>query len=238
MGRRGEGGPTGAGQRAEGDRSGTGPRARGGPSDTRRPGRPLSADAERAMLSTTLRLLGERGYARLTIEAVAAQSGVAKTTIYRRYGDKADLAAAAIAMLRGLESPPDTGSGRGDVLELVRRFQSLMDGPGRRMLATLVAEERDAPELIERFRERLISPSRDQARAVLARAKERGEVRPDADPELVLDMLAGSYFTRHLAGVGVPPDTAERLVDELWRGIGVSRPSRRSRRPSTAPPRR
>lgn len=190
------------------------------------------------MLAAALRLLGERGYARLTIEAVAAESGVAKTTIYRRYGDKADLAVAAVAMLRGLESPPDTGSGRGDVLELVRRFQSLMEGPGRTMLATLMAEERDAPELLARFRERLIGPSREQARAVVARAKERGEVREDADPELVLDMLAGSYFTRHLAGVPVPSDTAERLVEELWRGIGVSRPSGRSRRRSTAPPRR
>lgn len=191
------------------------------------------------MLEATLRLLAEEGYTRLTIEGVAAAAGVAKTTIYRRFNDKADLATAAVAMVRGLDDPPDTGDARADVVALVRRFQELMTGPGRTVLATLVAEERHAPELLARFRERLIDPSREQGRALLSRAKERGEIRPDADPDAIMDMLAGSYFTRYLAGVPVTESTPEELVDALWRGIGASRTRpRRSRPRSTAPPRR
>lgn len=192
------------------------------------------------MLEATLRLLAEHGYARVTIEGVAAEAGVAKTTIYRRFSDKADLVAAAVAMVRGLDEPPDTGDARADVVALVRRFHALMTGPARTVLASLLAEERHAPELLARFRERLIAPSREQGRALLERAKERGEIRADADPDAIMDMLAGSYFTRHLAGVPVTDSTPEELVDALWRGIGASRPRRRGRsRPrSTAPPRR
>jgi AcrR family transcriptional regulator len=205
-------------------------------------GRPPSAAADRAILEATLRLLGDQGYARLTVEGVAAAAGVAKTTIYRRYSDKLELVTAAIGMVRGLDEPPESGDARADMIELVRRFQALMAGPGRTMLATLLAEERRSPELLARFRAALIEPSREQGRALLRRAQERGAVRADADPEAIMDMLAGSYFTRHLAGVPSTATTPDELVGELWRGIGApatppARPAP-SRRRSTGPPRR
>ena len=202
-------------------------------------GRPPSSAAERAILTAALERLGELGYARMTIEGVAAAAGVAKTTIYRRYADKAELVAAAVAMVREVETAPDTGDARRDFVDLVRRFQALMEGPGRTMLATLLAEEHHAPELLARFRELLIGPSRDRGRVVVERAKRRGAIRADVDAEAVMDMLAGSYFTRRLAGVPVTEDTPEQLVDELWRGIAASPPARASSRPrSRATPRR
>lgn len=191
--------------------------------------RKMSPEADAAILDATMRLLGEAGYARLTIEGVSAAAGVAKTTIYRRYGDKADLVAAALARVRVLDAPPATGDARADMVSLVRRFQALMQSPARTMLATLLAEEHHSPELLARFRERLIEPSRAQARAALEAARERGEIRADADLDLIMDMLAGSYFTRHLAGVPVATTTAEELVDTVWCGIAAE-PRRRRRR--------
>src|SRR5919108_3049417 len=62
---------------------------------TRRPGRPPSPQAHRAILDATLDLLAERGYGALTIEGVAARAGVAKSTIYRRWPSKLGVVVAA-----------------------------------------------------------------------------------------------------------------------------------------------
>ena len=68
-------------------------------STPRLPGRPRDPEVDRAILSATLRLLGEQGYAGMSVDAVAAAAGVGKTTIYRRFATKADLATAAVASM-------------------------------------------------------------------------------------------------------------------------------------------
>src|SRR5215470_10204704 len=90
----------------------------------RRPGAQLDPEADRLLLEAAKRQLHELGYARLTMDGVAREAGVARTTLYRRYRDKADLVSAAINGLRQPSKRPSTGDARHDLivsLDNVRR---------------------------------------------------------------------------------------------------------------------
>lgn len=190
--------------------------------DRRPPGRPRSEEADRAILEATLRLMREEGYERMSLEGIAAAAGVGKATIYRRHPDKAKLAVAAMEAVGGhVTAPIDTGDTREDLVELVRRFVSVVSEAGLPMLGTLLAQRDRHPELMERFRERLILPRRRMMRSLLERGVERGDVRPDADLELAVDMLTGPYFPRAFAGGVIGRDWAGRVVAAVWEGIGA-----------------
>ena len=188
---------------------------------TRLPGRPRSADADRAILSAALRLLVQEGYVGLSLEAVAAAAGVGKTTIYRRYRDKRELAAAAVStMIDDLGPPPDSGDTRADVIAMMGRIQQELEGrPLFPMVGTLLVEEQRNPELLERFRERVIRPNRARLRAMLERGAARGEIRERADLEVAVDALAGAVFARHLSGLDTPAGWVESAVDVVWDGL-------------------
>ena len=88
----------------------------------KQPGRPRDPEADQAILQTTLKLLTENGYAGLSVERVASEAGVGKTTIYRRYTTKDELVAAAVGALKDdLGPPPDTGDVRADIVEMFVR---------------------------------------------------------------------------------------------------------------------
>lgn len=183
-------------------------------------GRPRSAEADQAIIQAALKLLGEQGYARMSIEAVAAAAGVGKTTIYRRYESKADLASAAVARMVDVESLPDSGSTRDDLLELLGRMQHrFREGNAMNMIGTLMVEEQHNPELLKLFQERVIGPRRSLFRVVIERGIRRGEVDPDTDPESAIDTLTGAFFARYLAGLTPDSGWSKNIVDTVWRGI-------------------
>jgi hypothetical protein len=87
------------------------------------------------------------------------------------------------------------------------------------LLGTVLAEEHETPELLALYREHVVRPRRQAVRAVLERARERGELRADADLDLAVTMLIGAYYAQYLAGDPFPPDWAERGVDAILRGM-------------------
>jgi AcrR family transcriptional regulator len=180
-------------------------------------GRPRSAEADRAILDATIGLLYEEGYSRMSMEAVAEAAGVGKTTVYRRYRDKADLVTAAIASMPGMDEMPDSGDTRADLLQMlqsvVRSKQRVQD---MRLVGTLWAEQERNPELVKLFRERVIGPRRKMMLAILRRGQERGEVREDVDAGLVLEMLIGAHFARQFNGRPFPRDWAGQVVETIW----------------------
>ena len=188
------------------------------------PGRPRSAEADRAILDATLALLHDTGYAGMSMEAVADAAGVGKTTIYRRYRDKADLVTAAIAAMRGADEMPDSGDTRQDLVELLQRF---VRGKERvqsmRLLGTLWAEEERNPELVRLFRERVIRPRRAMIVEVLRRGQARGELREDLEPGLVTEMMVGAHFARQFNGQPFPRDWARQVVDTIWPALASGR---------------
>jgi len=180
-------------------------------------GRPRSAEADRAILDATIALLYAEGYSRMSMEAVAEAAGVGKTTVYRRYRDKADLVTAAIASMPGLDELPDSGDTRADLLQMlegvVRSKQRVQD---MRLVGTLWAEQERNPELVKLFRARVIGPRRKMMLEILRRGQERGQVRKDVDTALVLEMLIGAHFARQFNGRPFPRDWAGQIVDTIW----------------------
>jgi AcrR family transcriptional regulator len=180
-------------------------------------GRPRSAEADRAILDATIALLYAEGYSRMSMEAVAEAAGVGKTTVYRRYRDKADLVTAAIASMPGVDELPDSGDTRADLLQMLRSVvRSKQRVQDMRLVGTLWTEQERNPELVKLFRERVIGPRRKMMLEILRRGQERGEVREDVDTALVLEMLIGAHFARQFNGRPFPRNWAEQVVKTIW----------------------
>jgi AcrR family transcriptional regulator len=135
------------------------------------------------------RMLEELGYQALTIEGVAARSGVAKTTIYRRWPSKAEMV--FDLMLHSSDELPsveDQGSLADDIDVLAGRFVVLVAGPlGRRIFPGLIGDAAGDPALLERLRNTVVLDGRKQIAQVLERSVRRGEL---ADTEAVPDLQA------------------------------------------------
>jgi AcrR family transcriptional regulator len=147
-------------------------------------------------------LLAEGGFAALSIEEVAARSGVAKTTIYRRWTSRGTLALDAfLADFQSQQPVPDTGTLAGDLLAALRNWIRIVTrtsaGP---ILAGLIAESQRDPELGIAWRERVVDQLRSQHKIMLTRAVGRGEIPPDTNQEVVLDLLFGAAYHRLLHG--------------------------------------
>src|SRR5215813_5629686 len=163
--------------------------------DTSRKSDPRAERSKQAILDATRELLGEEGDVRsLTVEAVAARSGAAKTTIYRRWRDKWELAldAVMIDMLPGFTDPVDVGDTRKELITFINSVVKIWSTPpyGDAMRG-LVSEIATQPELAREYRERVVEPRRDQLAPVLERGIQRGDLRPDTDLRLLHELLVG-----------------------------------------------
>jgi AcrR family transcriptional regulator len=189
----------------------------------RAPGRPRSEQVDDAILAAARAELGSHGYARMTVDAVAARAGVSKPTIYLRHPTKADLATAAIASMRVQPRPEPTDDLRADLLAHLRLLRAGLQRPnGMTMLGTVLAEENDTPELLALFRERLVKPRRRELRAVLEAARDRGELRPGANLDVAVNALVGAFFARYLAGEPIGGRFVAALVDSVLDGVRLS----------------
>jgi AcrR family transcriptional regulator len=192
----------------------------GSDGETRGAGRPRCEATDAAILDATLRHLAEHGYARLSVDAVAAEAGTTTPTLYRRWPSKEALAVAALARYQAEGEPAPTGDTEADLIRLLADFRKKLLRPnGMAMIGTLLAEEGHTPELIELFRRNVVRPRRDGLLAVLRAAKERGELKADADLDAAVNLLVGSFYARHLTGEKIPADWPERVVGVVLAGI-------------------
>jgi AcrR family transcriptional regulator len=166
------------------------------------PGRPRSREADAAILAAALDLLIERGVEATSIEQVARRAGVTRATVYRRFPDKTRLLIATIEAAYG--DPPPRPEIR-DVEHLLAGWAHVLaDARQRRLLRRLYGAIEDHPELARTYHDRF-GKDRDRARRdVLEQARERGQLPPDTDPDLLLDVLTGAVW-QHLAA---RPDTS------------------------------
>lgn len=165
-------------------------------SSVKRPaGRPQDEARGDAILSVTLNILAEKGYAGLTVDEIVARARVSKSTIYRRWPTKEELVIAAFDRL-----PPIRLVNRGnlldDLLEIVRQYDRLMhQTPLASVLPALVSESFRNTALATQLRatiERRKLPSK----TVLARAIDRGELPPDTDIELAHELMMAPLVQR------------------------------------------
>jgi AcrR family transcriptional regulator len=184
---------------------------------------PRSERSRRAVLAATRELLVEGDVRSLTVEAVAARSGVAKTTIYRRWRDKWELALDAVMIdtLPRFANPKDVGDTRKELLtfvhSVVKTLASPPYGPAMQALVSQIATE---PELAREYRELVVEPRRELLRPVVERGIARGDLHPDTDLRVVHESLFGPIFYRLLLS-GPPLDRklSTVVVDAVLAGF-------------------
>ena len=181
----------------------------------RLPGRPRSEHARQAILRSTLSLLQHIGFPDLTIEAIAADAGVGKATVYRWWPNKGALVVDAFACSAEHELHfPDTGSVYQDMSLQMKQVIAIFRSRRGRIVAALVGGGQSDPELLEAFRERFLWPRRQEAYKTLRRGIERGELPKNLDLDLVLDILYGSIYMRFLIR---HDELSESYVSEVCR---------------------
>ncbi|MCY0918593.1 TetR/AcrR family transcriptional regulator [Streptomyces sp. H27-G5] len=185
--------------------------------------------SRRAILDAALDLVGEVGYNRLTIEAIAARAGVGKQTIYRWWPSKAAvLLDASLALAGEAEEDvewtgfPDTGDLAADLKYVLRatvdEFNDEKYGAAARALTAAGATD---AELGARMTEQLLEPQLALYEARLRTAREVGQLAPDADLRLTVELLVGPLTHRWL--MRTAPLThayADALVDAVLGGVG------------------
>lgn len=190
-------------------------------------GRPRSADRDAAILDAAAALLGEVGWSRMTMEAVAARAGVGKPTLYLRWSSKAELVAAAFERVRMGGAPAPTGDLRADLVAQLRHLRAVFERVGMSLTGVCMAEADHVPDLIAALRERSLHPGRRLLADALSAARERGEIDPEADVGTAVEMAIGSYYARFLAGDAFDAGWEERVADATLRAVGA-RPGRGS----------
>ena len=175
---------------------------------TSRPGG-RTARTRAAVRDATLAELAAHGYAGLTVEAVAARSGVHKTTVYRRWGGVDGLVVDALALADEDDwAPPDTGSFDDDLRELAREVVATFTGtPGSAaMVAAAFQSARAAAALHDFYTER-----HRRSAMVVTRAVERGDVPAGTDADAVVKAAVAPFFYRVLIA-GEP--ASEAMADQ------------------------
>jgi AcrR family transcriptional regulator len=154
------------------------------------------------VLSAADRILRRQGYSQLTMERVAAESGVAKTTLYRRWPTKAALCMDLYLDISGRElNMPDTGDVASDLRHITNTVVHLQTrtvaGPA---FLGLIAEAQVNPDTRKAFLAEFAERRREVTRAVLKRAIQRREIRAGTDIDLFIDALGGAVTFRLLQG--------------------------------------
>ena len=189
-----------------------------------RGGRPRSSGTEAAILAATRALLEEGGVRRLTIEGVAARAGVAKTTIYRRWRSRDELALAVlIRMVEEFGPVPDLGDTHAEfvavVNDAVRILGSTMMGA---VMKGLVSELAVDPELGRQFQERVVGVRQAEVKRLLDRAVARGDLREGIHSPHLHEMLFGPiYYRLLLSGKQLDDELAERIVSAVLPAFGA-----------------
>ena len=173
---------------------------------------------KKEIVSATIELLESINYSSLTIEAVAARSGVGKTTIYRWWNHKSDLVFDAfIAKTEILFEFDLTKSIHENfVQQLVTLTSVLESGVGRAML-TVIAEKK---EVAAEFLQTYLAPRRAQTKKMLQTGIDKGEIGANLDFDIILDMLYGPIYFQFVLSIRVPDQTyIESLVIQVMKGI-------------------
>jgi AcrR family transcriptional regulator len=180
----------------------------------RRTGRPRSEEAHRAILDAARELLIADGYDSLRLEHVAIRAKVGKSTIYRRWSSKAELAE---ALLEDLATPavsvPETDDTRSElhaiVLNTITALTTTSFGP---VILALLSQIAINPALGDPFRSTVVRARRDQVTAVVARGIERGDLAATTDANSATEVLIGPIYYRLIFGEKLNRQFADRIV--------------------------
>jgi AcrR family transcriptional regulator len=198
---------------------------------TRGRGRPRDPETDTAILNAALELFVERGVEGTSIEEVAKRAGVGKPTLYRRWRSKEDLLAQAIEQWVSAEVTPSAADvyalpAQAIVEHVLPAAAAMAASPDyRALVARIMGSAVSHPALMAVYWKHYILPRRELAAAMLRRAQQEGTVAPDADLDVLIDMMAGAVTYRVLQPD--PPDIGEmlRYLTAVYRQAGLYPPT-------------
>lgn len=159
----------------------------------------------------------------LSLVTIAERAGVSRNSLYRRWKRKDDL---YLDVLDAINQPlPDlTGDTAREqmIAQLALLIERTLDRRASAMIRALLAEADTFPDLYRRYFDEIIAPRRQAMHRIIKHGTTTGEIRPDADPTLINEVLAAPLLARtgtHSTTDLDPADTARRLVDLIFTGI-------------------
>lgn len=181
-----------------------------------------SVQAEQATMSAVWKLCKEVGYAKLTIDAIAARAGVSKATIYRWWPSKgAILLDAFLAQMIGPAPFPDTGDIRADLRTQMIGSVNTLGGPESwPHYSALIGEAQHHPDLAEAIYDRLIGPLEQAAAERLRAAQRQGQIGADLDPDRIIDLVYGAlYYRKLLAREPADAQYIDKILTTAFNGL-------------------
>jgi AcrR family transcriptional regulator len=178
--------------------------------------------SRRAILAAAIDLIGERGYDHVSVEAIARRAGVGKQTIYRWWPSKGAVALEALNdSLATVVDFPDSGDIVEDLRTQMKGVVQLLGSTevGRVYQGLLAAAQSDS-SLSRAHLEQIIEPANVACHARIARAQDRGEIRADADRQLMIDLLYGAIYYRLLLHTRpLESEQIDAALDIAFRGL-------------------
>jgi AcrR family transcriptional regulator len=187
-------------------------------------GRPRDPAIENAIIHAARKRLVADGYSQMTIGDIAADAGVTRPTLYRRWSNKYDLVIDALkyGLRMQREAYPAIAWDRLEPIDAFKEAVLRLDPryynkAAMALHGNFMAEAERVPGLLEQLREHAVGPRCAELLTVLQLLQERGAVRPDAELDIVVTMCFGSYFGDYLRTGGSPGvDFADRIVGMIW----------------------
>lgn len=190
-------------------------------------GRHRSLEAEEAILKAALYLLERKPLRKVSADAIAQKAGVSKATIYKWWSNKSLVALDAfLAGMTERVPMPDTGSAEQDFTQQLQAVMAFYSSPLGKLFGQFIAEGQSDPDFLHLFRQRFLSSRREAARIMWRRGVDRGDIRKEIDPEIVLDLIYGPMVFRLLAGHGsLSEEQSAIMVETIFRGLQCSKDS-------------
>jgi AcrR family transcriptional regulator len=175
---------------------------------------------DEAITAAVIDLLRTKGPKAVNVEAVAAQAGVAKTTIYRRYRDREEMIAAALTSLTSPPPPPPHASSLQPMLQWIieQSCNAIESGIGLGGAAALLTDEDTRFAALIRT---LLVEHRAALAAVVEDAAAAGQLRADLDVDTMLDCIVGAYLAERARSGNVQPGFAQRILRALGPAVAA-----------------
>ncbi|WP_438435233.1 TetR/AcrR family transcriptional regulator [Gorillibacterium sp. sgz500922] len=186
-------------------------------------GRPRNLETQNAILNAAYELLLEGGFDAVTVEKIAERAAVSKATIYKWWPNKAAVVMDGYLHAASSRLPvPDTGSARQDILRHAGNLVRFLTSREGQIITELIGEGQKDAGLAEAYRTRYFQPRRQEAKQLIERGMERGELRSDLRPEACIDLIYGPLFYRLLVtGDPLTETEVESLTNLVFTGIAV-----------------
>ncbi|MDM0074077.1 TetR-like C-terminal domain-containing protein [Variovorax sp. J2P1-59] len=184
-------------------------------------GRPRSAEVTRAVRAAALALAYEGGAPFATIERIAASSGVAKTSIYRRWPNAASIVMDAFLAevgpkIRYRRKPRVEET----FVDSVRQLVAALKGGRGDLLRHLLAAAQSDPQLLQAFQNNWIAPRRAQAMAVIVEAQAEGQLAANIDADALVDAIYGAvYYRLMIPYEELSAAYARKMVRQVFEGV-------------------